>query len=223
MMTKSLQVVIDLTGEQLDSARAHLRSQPLLPKWKLLPRETDKALDLDTSVDLVVASPASETFDGASPRKLIAPTVLVVDRSSEHRLPALIGLHGIRAIVLAHDLRATLALAIAAAASRGVWVPEPIWKRLETVTTEPIDVTNSLTVAENETFWLVAQGMTNTEIARARHVQPSTVKYHVKNIRYKTGAASRRDLIALAHRHPPTRPRNTPPYGGGAASDATRA
>lgn len=56
-----------------------------------------------------------------------------------------------------------------------------------------------MTAAEAETLSLLARGLTYKQIARAPHVETNTVKYHVGNIRLRTGASNRHHLVALAH------------------------
>ena len=57
----------------------------------------------------------------------------------------------------------------------------------------------SLTAREVEVLALVAQGMTNDEIASALVVSPLTVKTHVSRILTKTDCRDRAQLVALAY------------------------
>ncbi|RIQ11889.1 helix-turn-helix transcriptional regulator [Jiangella rhizosphaerae] len=127
------------------------------------------------------------------------PVVLIVD---QHPAPDLsvIGTPGVRGVVVSSDPPETLALGIMAAASHGVWLPEAVWEQVsQRPGPELLATLDSLTAAETETLRLVARGLSYREIARVRHVQLSTVKYHVGNIRLKTGASNRQHLIILAH------------------------
>jgi DNA-binding NarL/FixJ family response regulator len=47
---------------------------------------------------------------------------------------------------------------------------------------------------------LLAEGLTNREIAQRLFVSPRTIETHVANLLAKTGAASRGDLRALTTR-----------------------
>ncbi|MGO9752845.1 MAG: response regulator transcription factor, partial [Solirubrobacteraceae bacterium] len=47
-----------------------------------------------------------------------------------------------------------------------------------------------------ETVRLVAQGLTNSEIAKRMFVSEATVKWHVKQILAKTGSANRTEAVA---------------------------
>ncbi len=56
----------------------------------------------------------------------------------------------------------------------------------------------TLTDREREAFQLVAQGLTNREIANRLSLSPGTVKAHVSNILVKLGLANRTQVILLA-------------------------
>lgn len=63
---------------------------------------------------------------------------------------------------------------------------------------EPNVTTNMLTVREAEVLELVAQGMTNKEIARQLAISPATVKAHVERIIAKLGVADRTQAAVVA-------------------------
>jgi DNA-binding NarL/FixJ family response regulator len=58
--------------------------------------------------------------------------------------------------------------------------------------------TDMLTVREAEVLELVAQGMTNKEIARQLEISPATVKAHVERIIAKLGVADRTQAAVVA-------------------------
>ena len=57
----------------------------------------------------------------------------------------------------------------------------------------------ALTEREREVLRLVAQGLTNTEIATALHLSPLTAKTHVSRIIAKLGARDRVHLVVVAY------------------------
>ncbi|MFN8598656.1 MAG: LuxR C-terminal-related transcriptional regulator [Anaerolineae bacterium] len=64
----------------------------------------------------------------------------------------------------------------------------------------------SLTHRESEVLALIAQGLTNREIADRLVVSPKTVEHHVGQILSKIGARSRTEAASFAVRHDPTHP-----------------
>ena len=57
-----------------------------------------------------------------------------------------------------------------------------------------------ITSREMDVYLLVAQGLSNTEIAERLFISPKTVETHVASLVYKTGQAGRRELVAHAAR-----------------------
>ncbi|MBN1878278.1 MAG: helix-turn-helix domain-containing protein [Anaerolineae bacterium] len=62
----------------------------------------------------------------------------------------------------------------------------------------PVDYGEPLTERETEIVSLVAEGLTNREVAERLHVSHNTIKVHLRNIFSKTGVASRTELTVLA-------------------------
>jgi DNA-binding CsgD family transcriptional regulator len=57
-----------------------------------------------------------------------------------------------------------------------------------------------LSRAEMEVLEMLVQGLTNLEIANARHVSPNTIKTHLSNIYQKMGVARRAQVLAMLHK-----------------------
>lgn len=68
-------------------------------------------------------------------------------------------------------------------------------------TTQPPPLGHDLTEREREVLALMAEGITNPQIADKLFVSRSTIKFHVSSILSKLGAASRTEAVALALQH----------------------
>lgn len=65
--------------------------------------------------------------------------------------------------------------------------------------TEHREEEESLTKRESAVLRLVAQGLTNGQIARRLEISPRTVEKHVENARGKLGAANRTEAALLSY------------------------
>lgn len=65
---------------------------------------------------------------------------------------------------------------------------------------------DGLTEREAQVLALIAQGLSNTEIAATLYVTRSTVKTHINQIFAKTGSRDRPQAIVYAHQHGITAP-----------------
>jgi DNA-binding NarL/FixJ family response regulator len=70
----------------------------------------------------------------------------------------------------------------------------------------PTALPDRLTAREAEVLARIADGLSNTEIARALHVSPATVKTHINNLFAKTGVKDRAQAVRYAYRKGLTRP-----------------
>ncbi|MFI2240241.1 response regulator transcription factor [Streptomyces chrestomyceticus] len=75
---------------------------------------------------------------------------------------------------------------------------EPVRTAAPAVPAEPPD---GLTARETEVLRLVAEGLSNPEIARSLHVSNATVKTHINNLFAKAGLRDRAQAIHYAYRH----------------------
>lgn len=66
---------------------------------------------------------------------------------------------------------------------------------------QPSKVGNDLTDRESEVLALLAEGLSNAEIAQRLTISTSTAKHHVRAILSKLNAANRAEAVALAMQH----------------------
>lgn len=93
-----------------------------------------------------------------------------------------------------------LAQAIRAAhAGRATLAPEAVQVMMEVVS-QPQTADYKLTAREQDVLTLLVQGLSNTQIATALFVSPSTIKSHVSHILQKLAVSSRTEAAALAVR-----------------------
>lgn len=71
----------------------------------------------------------------------------------------------------------------------------------------PAELPDGLTPREAEVLVLIAEGLSNKEIARELHISQATVKTHINNLFAKTGARDRAQAVRYAYgrrlAHPP--------------------
>jgi DNA-binding NarL/FixJ family response regulator len=75
---------------------------------------------------------------------------------------------------------------------------------LDSIPSRPLP--DGLTAREAQVLSLIAAGRTNTQIADALVISPSTVKTHINNIFAKTGLSDRAQAVRYAYRHGLTDP-----------------
>ncbi|WP_406503608.1 response regulator transcription factor [Streptomyces sp. NBC_00212] len=68
------------------------------------------------------------------------------------------------------------------------------------LTGRPPSTQDALTARERDVLALIADGLSNRQIAERLHISPSTAGVHVSHILAKLGAASRTEAAAIAHR-----------------------
>jgi len=87
-----------------------------------------------------------------------------------------------------NELGRVMALADDVALARSLGLPTPVLQR---------SARTDLSPREAEVFELVAQGLTNRDIARTLFISESTAKVHVRRILEKLGAKTRTEAVAL--------------------------
>jgi DNA-binding NarL/FixJ family response regulator len=92
------------------------------------------------------------------------------------------------------------------AAGESLLAPSVTRKLIETYTSRPQPPANidhdgldELTPREHDVLGLIAQGLTNAEIARTLQLSPLTAKTHVSRILMKLGARDRVQLVVIAY------------------------
>jgi DNA-binding NarL/FixJ family response regulator len=83
---------------------------------------------------------------------------------------------------------------------RGVVAPEAMRAIVARSLNEPNGYAVKLTEREQSTLQLVAQGLTNPQIADRLSISVSTVNFHVHNVLDKLGAKTRTEAVVIASR-----------------------
>jgi DNA-binding NarL/FixJ family response regulator len=112
---------------------------------------------------------------------------------------------GAQGVLLRSSDTAELVFAIRAVAAGGAFLAPPIAGRLLErfggllPGPEPRDAVESLTDREYEVFKLIANGLSNLEIAAALFVTEATVKYHLRHVLEKLNLRDRLQVAVFAH------------------------
>ena len=168
-------------------------------------RNGDEALQLCSELrpDVVLMDMAMPGMDGVETTQVLLarlPQVRVLALSSFHD-PELVQ-RAMQAGAMGYLVKGTSAERLAQAireayAGRPTLSPEAVQALVHRPAPSP-GLGNDLTESEREVLALLAAGLSNVEIARRLTVSPSTVKYHLRGIYSKLGAANRAEAVALA-------------------------
>jgi two-component system, NarL family, nitrate/nitrite response regulator NarL len=82
------------------------------------------------------------------------------------------------------------------------WIATLLVRRVQALAADRPRPLDRLTAREAGVLQLVAQGLSNREIASQLHIELTTVKNHVHNILEKLGAKTRAEAVALVHPGP---------------------
>ena len=103
---------------------------------------------------------------------------------------------GVSGCILKEEPIDELVTAIQAIANGGTYFSRPVLTRLAQA--ESATTLNPLTEREQEILHLMAQGMSNEQIAEILSIANRTVKFHTGNVYEKLGGLSRTETIAWA-------------------------
>lgn len=135
---------------------------------------------------------------------LNVPVVLITTFDSDENIHRALRA-GVRGFLLKGSKPERIAGALRVAASgNALFEPEimmRIVQRFATSSDAPqcIRPSSALTPKELEVLRLVAQGLSNADIAKQQHVSVSTVKFHVSALMSKLACSSRAQLVAWAY------------------------
>lgn len=176
-------------GEEAVSAVAALRPDVVL-------------MDIRMPVlDGIRATHAIRNAHPSAPPHILVLTTVKVDRAVFEAIQA--GASGF----LLKDARSEFLMQSIRAVAEGqrVIAPAETFDLLAAVAPSPDapddTILEPLTARERAVFRLVAQGLTNAEIAEQEFIAETTVKTHMRAILSKLQLASRVQVVALAHEH----------------------
>jgi DNA-binding NarL/FixJ family response regulator len=169
---------------------------------------SDAVIPVDVDVGVVAASFLPTRPGGAGPmseRRKGVPRLVVLFSATDRQAldPAVLLRCGVRAMLDTATPISHVGRAIDAVATGAVWLEPALWHRLlggGTVVPDEGRILATLTAKELETLRLVADGLSNAQIAAKQTVTVKTVKFHISNLLHKLGRARRAELVALAHR-----------------------
>lgn len=91
-----------------------------------------------------------------------------------------------------------LAQAIRAAHAGYSTLAQEVANAVVSIAHQPPPLGHDLTQREREVLALLVDGLSNAQIAEQLTISPATVKYHVRGVLNKLGAASRTEAVSLA-------------------------
>lgn len=185
---------------------------------------------IDTQPDLLVVGTASSGSDAVRMTEELQPEVVMLDLSSPEvggetitRTIVEAGNAHPAVLVMTDGADETVALAAIRAGASGVCAkvdpPEVVVQSVRSIAAGEISVSSSIlghlvrrlhpkhpaeldtcSKREIEVLALIAEGLTNPEIATRLFISEATVRSHVQALRRKLGVRNRVDLVVFAHR-----------------------
>jgi len=150
-------------------------------------------------VDVLLLSDAAQTLVSADSRGVAGTRAVVVLADDERPARTLRGVLLRGWALVSREASAAELQAATAAAAQGFTVVPAAWatRLLPARATEPeLDASpESLTPREREVLDLLAQGLTNRQIAERLSISEHTAKFHVAAVSAKLGAVSRTDAV----------------------------
>jgi len=132
----------------------------------------------------------------AAPTKVIVLTTYADDRSVLDALRA-----GARGFLTKDSGAEEIERAIAAVARGEAAIDPAVQHHLVEAVAAKSELPHGLTPREAEVLTLIADGLSNAEIAARLFVSEATVKSHVNHLFTKTGVRDRAQAVAYAYRH----------------------
>jgi DNA-binding NarL/FixJ family response regulator len=156
------------------------------------------------------------TAQSGQPIKIIIITTFDIDQYIYDALHA-----GASGFLLKHVLPAEIAAAIRAVVAGGAWLDPTVARRLiDTFNAPPERQTSTsaqiagLTPREQEVLVLLAQGLSNAEVAKQLEVTEATVRTHLARVMQKLGVREKAQAVIAAYQRgivPATPPKSNPP------------
>ncbi len=165
----------------------------------------EEALPLCASVkpDVIILDLIMPGMDGVSTLRAIhaaypSIAVIILTSSGDHELVRDALQAGAMGYLLKNAAIAELAQAIRSAYAGKRTFSAGVTQLLIGAASQPPPPTITLAEREREVLKLMAQGLTNRQIAQKMSINYSTVKFYVSNILAKLNVASRTEAVALA-------------------------
>jgi DNA-binding NarL/FixJ family response regulator len=188
-------------GEEAVALAARLRPDVVLMDLRMPrvdgPEATRRLQALDPAIKVVVLTTYADDRSVIEALRAGAVGYLTKDAGAEQILQALREVTSGRAVI---DPAVQRHLVEAIAAGPGGLPARPGQPSTAAGNSEP-QLPDGLTAREAEVLALIAEGLSNTEIAKRLFVSDATVKSHINHLLPKIGARDRAQAVAYAYRH----------------------